>query len=981
MSFGSGWQTGLGRQGSVSSIALANLHAQREGNSTSSPRPPPPKLPTPPPPRDDKSRFSALGSGGPSDWEHFGADVVIDDEEIFAKKPQPAQLDSVELPASQPELAAGPSPPSTHGWPTLSWEMVVGSHPNKVHQHSNSHNISHHLPRKVSSWKMEAGQCKQFLFKIDNTHLLNSLSSSLQCQQILFWETQHAAEIKAKDEEIERLRADAEQAKADLRNELEKLKADIEVMRATTADEKTSLQEQLDAMRTVTADQAKTNADAATREKELTIERMKEDVEGKEHNIEERNAIIADLRRQLEAEKSKKGVKTTPTPGDLIPDLDPWYAGSLQRYITMLRGEASEAQVEEKIKTFRAFVKAESGIRSIEFHDTPPPAPANTQNVLSAPRPEASNLARDRSETFEEPQNASNVLNKPSLDHKQELNVGVPQHQESLDDDGNDYSPGGRPPWKSYGSMQSKDIRSAQDNILPPVMAPDASKRPLDRKQDLNVQVPPQQKSPDDDDYEYSPGGRPVLKRKATIPPNDSGPAQQVASSKQHDEIFFGAAAPETSKVSSRPTSSDSTTRSIPVPAPLTLSSNRSVSTAPAPKQDPSSVLNDLLPSQIVPATSKHLIEDIKTKLANLNQNTANVAELTKQWDKTAAVTRRKYDDARRKRQEENEENNDDAFNNNEISYADLNVLEEEFKEKEAGLKAQEDRDEYKSYVEAVFDQVYDALQADIKDLMDIYVEAENLLHTSVSSIRNLEADNEAPSTQVCLELLQDLHNRILDRQDHVVAAVVERDKRYKKTETQPLYAAGNITKMKAVEKHFENAEKQAIVRAKRDKAGRVGEIVGVAEEFVVNAVGVEQREIDAIVAAIHSLDDASADPDLLLRALDTLAHLKSSSKYLLSLLNTMEIAHNAAVLEAEIAQAKSENADATRIKQLEDEKTKGEKKFMDEFKRRIDVIDQDKAEIEELVREKGGKGIEEVEKGRRLKAALEEAKRRNGHA
>jgi transcription initiation factor IIF auxiliary subunit len=264
---------------------------------------------------------------------------------------------------------------------------------------------------------------------------------------------------------------------------------------------------------------------------------------------------------------------------------------------------------------------------------------------------------------------------------------------------------------------------------------------------------------------------------------------------------------------------------------------------------------------------------------------------------------------------------------------------------------------------------------------MDLYIEAENLLHTSVSGIQSLEPGNDAPSTQACLELLQDLHNRILDRQDHVVAAVAERDKRYKKTEVQPLYAAGNIPKMKAVEKHFENAEKQAIVRARRDKAGRAGELVGIAEEVVVGAVGVEQREIDAIVAAIRDLDDASGEPDLLALAQDTVSHLKSSSKSLLSLFNTMEITHNAAVLDAEIAQAKLENADASRVKQLEDEKAQGEKKFMDEFNRRVEVIEQDKAEIEGLIAEKGGKGFEEVEREKRLKAALEEAKRRNGHA
>ena len=66
-------------------------------------------------------------------------------------------------------------------------------------------------------------------------------------------------------------------------------------------------------------------------------------------------------------------------------------------------------------------------------------------------------------------------------------------------------------------------------------------------------------------------------------------------------------------------------------------------------------------------------------------------------------------------------------------------------------------------------------------------------------------------TTEESLKLLKELHDQVEIRHDKVVNAVSERDKRYKKTEIQPLYAAGNITKMKAVEKHFENAEKQAI--------------------------------------------------------------------------------------------------------------------------------------------------------------------------
>jgi hypothetical protein len=367
-----------------------------------------------------------------------------------------------------------------------------------------------------------------------------------------------------------------------------------------------------------------------------------------------------------------------------------------------------------------------------------------------------------------------------------------------------------------------------------------------------------------------------------------------------------------------------------------------------------------------------------------------NIDELTKTWEKSASLIRRKKDDARRKRQEENEEHNDDLFNNNEISYAEMNQLEEEFKQKEGELKAQEHKDEYRSYVEAVFDPVYDGLQVDIKALMDLYVEAEYLLHTSVCGVKSLQ-ETDAPSTTDCLELLKDMHEQIEKRHEKVVQSVAERDRRYKKTETQPLYTSHNITQLKTVEKHFENAEKQAVLKAKREKAERTGERVNLALEVVVDVVKTEQIEMDSIIAAIKALDDGATDPDLLTLACDTLTALKLSSKTLLSLLNALEIDLNNTVTDAELAQAKSENADAGRLQELEKDKRDGAKKITEEFERRVGVLEQDEGDIADLVQKKKkkkgkgtgeeAKGREDLERDKRLRMALEEAKRRNGDA
>lgn len=1120
MSFGSNSQTGVGRNSSVSSIALANLHAQREGAGTSSPRPAPPKLPTPPPPRDDKSKFSALGSGGPSDWEHFGADAEIDDEEMFAKKKnEPVQLDSVELPASQPQVSAGPSPPSTHGCPSpvtqpatiapntrqdtyqptppptiaqlaqqpssetsqqgvimgdavpaplrLSPKSHGGSRPSSTQQSFTigeggwqapkestpvQQQPQHKPPPTSQSFVMDDGgwaaqsapvqqerqatpqqqvhqppQVNTTGFVVDNGGWNGGQQTPTQ--EASSWRAQppsdQSAELKAKDEAFERLRIDSEKDKIALESQIEKLKADIEMASTQIADEKTMLHEQIEAMRG-NAEQARNHSDTQLKEKvilleekdsllkekdmllkeketllkerDVTIERLKEDVEGKDHNIEERDATIADLRQQLEAEKSKEIPTPTPVPADLLPGIDAWYASSLQRYITMLRGEANEPEVGDKIKTFKAFLKAESAIRGIDYFDAPhpstiqnsvPTAPVqDTTAGASNPVPVQADLNRITASNVD----ISSSTSK-SIEPRKGLNVQVPPtaHEDDEDDDF-EYSPGGRPVLKRKPTLPSTDNASTQrrsnmsaqsTTILTPTSSvdDDTNKTPVQSPSDDKPQpqykayVPPAAVPP----APVTTGSAPLAHRQSMSFVAPAGAVIQPTA-KKHDEIFFGAHEPDVPKPLSRPDSVNSSTPDVP--APLSFASSRAASTAPPTKRSPSDELSALLPVQIAPSSPNKFVEGIRAKLASLNIDSDNMDVLTSNWDKSASLKRKQNDEARRKRQEEQEEINDEAFNNNEISYADLNVLEEELKEKEGALKAQEDRDEYRSYVEAVFDRVYDDLQNDIKALMDLYVEGESLLHTSVSGIRSLEG-GDAPNTQQCLELLRDLHKRILNKQEKVVQAVAERDKRYKKTEIQPLYAAGNMAKMRVVKEHFDNAEKQAILRAMRDKAGRVGELVSLAEEIVVNAVGVEQHEIDNIITAIRHLDENLEDTPLLSRAHETLSCLKSSSKSLLSLLNSMELDLNAAVSDAELAQAKAENADATQIQQLEAKKKAEENKLKEEFERKVSVLEQDKDEIDALVREKGGKVVlsEEEAKERRLEAALEAAKKRNGHA
>jgi hypothetical protein len=834
-----------------------------------------------------------------------------------------------------------------------------------------------------------------------------------------------AAELQAKDEAFERLKIDSEKEKADLHvvmgriradaqreqaelhaelerlrnvsSELERLRVDLESAKTHAASVEAKLEEQIEAFKAAEVKQ-KATFEAVNKEKVSTIERLKEDAEGKDDAIRERDAKIADLKRQLEAEKSKPAPLPVevpqPTPADLIPDIDPWYAGSLERYIGMLRGEASAQQVEDKIDVFTGFLRAESSIRGLEYYSAPPPAP--TPAFVPAAE-----------ESFGLSRGASN-----SSTRKPTVNTQVPHRQPSPEVDFQ-YSPGGRPLLQSKSTMPSTDNvhgeRSfgfePQPERLPQISTAHESLRqaPILTPTSSTDDKGPMQSPPEESAGKYKAFVPPALSQSESVqslhrqstsfsPPAFVAPLHTAKPSQGHDEIFFGAPQGQQqsppAKSTSRPATSASVESDISRPAPLSftpapLSFNSQAGAVPSPKQNPAQVLSGLLPKQVVPATRHPRLESLWKNSAAVPSDFAYITSLTAEYDKSAILTRKKNDSARQKRQEESEEHSNQLFNDNEISYADIGALEDEFKEKERGLKAREDREEYKMYVEQVFDKVYDGLQGEIRGLMDLYIEAESLLQTSVSGVKVISGTSDVPSTHEALELLKDLHAKLELRHEKVAQAVAERDKRYKRTEIQPLYAMGDIKKMKTVERHFENAERQATARAKDERAHRIGELVRVAEEVVIAAVGSEQDEADHILKAAKSIaqDEEEGNEELLKRARDTLLAIKHSSIELLSLFNALEISHNTAQLEAELAQVKAQQTvDPKQIQELEAEMANSENQMKEEFKRRVGVLEQDRDQIEGLVKEPlTVEHREAKEKEKRLKMALEEAKRRNG--
>ena len=1046
--------SGPARTGSVSSIALGAIHAQRAGNRTESPKPVPP-------PSHQATKFSALGTGGPSDWEHFGGAEEVDDEELFAPKKDgrqgvPVQLDSVEVP---PQV----SPPQTESeWPTPPVQPITTNIPNRdTYQPTPPPNLSSQRPpmqppqqgasRADVPPAAHTMQTQQG-FVMDDAMVapLRISRPSSQRNTPAQQQARHqpppqaegsfnnnnfapaaplidpqahaalAAELKEKGESLERLRTDFENEKAKLHAEVEQLKVVIETTKTHAEYERNVLTEQINTMKS-TAEQTKTNSDALVKEKDSTIERLKEDGEGKADTIKEKDAEIArlreeakakedtiskghdfvdnlkrqvevkdgeisnlkqqiennqtaerlatDLRQQLEAEKSKEVPK--PTPAMLVSDLDSWYAGSLERYIAMLRSEAHEAVVEDKIKVFTSFLKAESSARGIDYYSAPPPQ-ENQQQNNGQPLP---STQRD--------------LTTSSNDN--DIKVKVPA-AEPFDEDDIQYSPGGRPIVQHRPTLKPEESVRTQQTFNAPsnatgILTPTSSQDDGFNKTPTPVQSPPVEQS----HYKaYVPAsvtqsdfGQTVHRQSvSSATPPALNPTLSYGNKK--DEVFFGTS-PATRSLTSRPNTGDGTPPEAFVPAPLSTQRPLALATRAPPKGNPAERLTSLLPAKVGVPVPNPQLEKVRNTLSSALAEIPSLVDLTTPWDKSASVIRRKNDAARRKRQEESEEHTDQLFNDHEISYADIAVIEDEFKEKELKLKSDEDRDEYKSYVEAVFDKVYNGLQQQIKELMDLYIEVESILPTAVSGRKSFEG-SDAAITENCLKLMEDLFEAIEQRHEKVVESVAERDKRYKKTEIQPLYAAGNITKMKQVEKHFANAEKDAALHARDEKAARVDDFVHMVEETVIAAVGVEQQEIQDIIEATRDLPPSPDNEKLLTRAKETVLALSDSSKALLQLLNDVEIDVGGSVLEAQLAAAKAEKQ-ADKVAALEKQIADREAALKDEFKRKESVLDQDRSVIEEVIvakanqpAEGGGVALSEEElKKERLSKALEEAKRRNG--
>lgn len=456
-------------------------------------------------------------------------------------------------------------------------------------------------------------------------------------------------------------------------------------------------------------------------------------------------------------------------------------------------------------------------------------------------------------------------------------------------------------------------------------------------------------------------------------------------------------------------------------PAPPTIP-EKAESTTPHPKQSlplkrintalpPLESLLDLLPElrMPVPASTHPQLAPLRAELTRFSPpDFAFIVSMTSAWELQAVATRRRLESERAKRQAELEEDPSRLFQEGEIDYGDIAALEDEMKRRETKAQEKESADEWASYLAEVFDPIYSRLQGEIAELLRVKGNAERIVHAAVSGTRRLDIeahpDNGASVALVdALDLLVSVHAAMEERRREAGKAVAERDKKYKKNVTGNLWRKKQVAEMKRIEAAMDKSERKADIGRRTEKWEGLKALYKIVKVSIKRGVDDNERSVDEILKAVIRLgnDPSAAGGDdtfvraALRRTKDVMKDLGDSSLRLMRLYGKVDHDLNEAEFEAMLANERANDALPDVFDDLNAQKKDQDTLLQEEAAKRESGIDQAmmrwQRELDGVLDKfggsadsgppAGGKETEGDEVKRRLRTALEVAKRRNGEA
>ncbi|KAF5865487.1 hypothetical protein ETB97_003745 [Aspergillus alliaceus] len=649
---------------------------------------------------------------------------------------------------------------------------------------------------------------------------------------------------------------------------------------------------------------------------------------------------------------------------DPYDDLDPWSKSSLERYVAMLRKEAVADSDAERFKIFTAFMSKETKLREILY------------NIEHEPELEDVADQRPTSDLQQSGRTTPPIESGLIPVELEESNVESADVSEDLED--GKYSPGGRPilprvhtpstlglerpasqpPGKSHNSGQQHQSQALRATSVPPSLLGKQELSPL-------MSNPPQ---PIYTPFRYTEGpqrgsdhlvvGRPAYQAYSALrqasaesgrvmsnapllgSQEDPNSTTTHAGNNGHDETFIGLIREKSvtyRKASRR--------KSSPPPLPMSLRQGRPT----GPVDDLRSMVSSPLAKQS--ESSWHITT--RKDLEKYSNDFDYIQEAVNSWETASKSRRENLDKERMHRQELSEKRIDELFNGREIGYADINVLEEDFRQTEARAQLDEERKELEDYIAEVFNPLDERLKKEISALQAQYDSALGQLDHENSKIKNSVTDkyNLSHTMKTVNEIYQKLENRYQRR----LEIALDREHRRKKTERRPLVFIGDSVALKQLDQEFDEMEKRNVLEAAKDRDQRANRLMDSFDDAIMHGLGENQCLLDDVAGKLSKIDTAAirssslADSEIenMLKSVYNLVDsLRQDSESILHNFGIADLVLNDADYGVSVAEARYANADTDVFQRLEQEKKKEDSRIQADLKSKLDSVRAGPAEI-----------------------------------
>ncbi|KAL8831376.1 MAG: hypothetical protein Q9191_000902 [Dirinaria sp. TL-2023a] len=714
---------------------------------------------------------------------------------------------------------------------------------------------------------------------------------------------------------------------------------------------------------------------------------------------------------------------------DPYAGLDAWGKASLNRYIAMLREESQAETDKEKLNIFTVFANRESRLRAVLYGADNEPVATRLEEVKTSPIKRASTTtykhtskalpALPESTREVAPREANSHSRKPSKKLSAAAILGNPKPTlKSLDtndtssadiasamtDSPNSiqYSPGGRPvvvrpPKDITPSSKTPIIETAFSPAISGSLLPDGS---IDIPIPASTDQPPAEVSSAYIPFKFGDGqseaknytANRLSKRQSVFRPySKMMNADDYPQIFQKDETSGGNGPPVPSGID-------------PTPAPLRQQDTVELDLRRFERADFDPLVSvlpeagEIRPESLQLSELRQIMDAVPDDFSFIHQSVVA-------WDSKAKKARQSNERQRHARQVESEQRIDALFNDHEIGYGDISELESGFKRSEAARKADEDRAEYQTFVSEVFDIVWTRLHYEIDQLNPSYQDYTRKLDHTTTGKEMFDSSLDQFALAPTMDALLTLHQKLEIRHEKAFQAVIERDRRLKKTELSQWYSLGNVAKVKQMERQFEQAEKKAILDYCRQRDIRANSLMDNIDQNTLRGVGANQDYMEMVMKAVRRIasgrafasQPGSSEPGVGLeevtKAKSITKALATSSEQIVQTFHVADMLLNAADYELSVAKAKLQAASPATFQNLKEERAKEDQKLMRDLEHRLALIREDSRRThDEIVKLLLFLGVQSghapgsttapkaTDPGHeeRLQQALEDAKRRN---